>query len=293
MGADEGRSSAKNLKQSHYLIAYADSLSGNPSRLTLTGMSEKDPSVVGSEPTQSGQNLNQIRQEGLHELLSVVRELVYDDVSIKEMCRLEGLDGREVLERQYNAYGEQFRRDTGASETAKLRSRSSEFPAQASRSMVLQSRSCGRDYWSLRSFRPARYLYCQVDRKPAPMAAVALVSFPLPLFLGGAIVFALRRFSESPAASAAVTAERLKSSLNEALRSLVVIPVIENLSSLRLTVPSEDIVQLTDAPSISSRMNLVAESKPDPIGTSLPAFGVTEVRPSDWRVAVVRVSRNY
>jgi hypothetical protein len=219
-------------------------------------MGNTDPTIVSSTPTNSNiQNLKQTRQEGLRELLGIVRELFRNDATIKEMGRLEGLTEEEVLE-QANV----MLADSSSDEISELQGRLKS--AQEIRHSLLKKRD---PWYSVASIVVAStggvglliLLAVSIAKWTGHLLLWPLwplVAFPCLLFFGGIIAFVSLEPDDSPAASATLAAERLKSNLDDAVRSLVVIPAIEKLASLRLVAPSEDIVQLTEAPSLSSRI---------------------------------------
>jgi hypothetical protein len=222
--------------------------------MTDTGVSVESSETAEHGAAEGREQLNQARQGDIAELRTVLQELIRDDESIKETLKQEGLSQEDLLqesmtvtEGQFTEISDRLRQLRSAQEKRDILLRK-EDPWYVSLAWILTGLGAlgllvllgvGLAKWNGHILKWPIWPF---------------VTFPLVLFFGGVLVAAIFEPSASELNSATVAAQRLKSGLNEALRTLVLAPAIERLVSPKLVNPNNDRVLLTDAPSLSSRI---------------------------------------
>lgn len=195
------------------------------------------------------------RDPDTEECLKFVKDIVSDDVDIRRTLRSEAIQEDELMNTARDVLDEAT--FDFASKLQELRS------AEQQRDEILATADAG-------LYTLGGYLVFLSAIGFIVLLAIGifkwtghLLRWPLWPFIAGssalftlaAVISGVGNFREEKAQKASgdsVTAESLRRSLRDQLRSLVVIPAVERAISFNFIAPTADIINITDAPSLSS-----------------------------------------
>ena len=215
-------------------------------------------SGTGDLPTQDAHraapDTGVLHEDDLAFLQGITRSLIRDDPAIVEMRQLEGLSEDEVIE-QADTYLTsenpevlpplRMLRDAQSRRNEALSTPSSVVISVAGACVIVGI--LGITFLvAVEIIKLTGYL------RDWPIWELAVFS-PALLVIGG-IVVVIADGDVPETSQATATAERLKRNLDAAVRSLILIPAIERMTSIRLLRPDGDMVTITDAPSLGSRI---------------------------------------